>query len=70
MGNVGYPLVKFLLEAGVPRITACDVDPAMVARAQKSLPGDRVTTTLDKMGDLSILSTGILLSFYQVRVTL
>ncbi len=51
LGNVGSPLVGFLLEKGVARIVGCDTDPARVAAAQLAFAGKPVEFRLVVPGD-------------------
>eukprot|EP00753_Platysulcus_tardus_P008056 PLAT15589.1.p2 GENE.PLAT15589.1~~PLAT15589.1.p2 ORF type:complete len:469 (+),score=221.01 PLAT15589.1:28-1407(+) len=55
-GNVGLPMMKMLLDAGVSSIVASDIDRRMVDRAMDEVGSDdRVSISLIEKGDDSIL---------------
>jgi glutamate dehydrogenase/leucine dehydrogenase len=51
LGNVGNPLVGFLLEKGVSHIVACDVDKGRVDRAKSQFAGQPVHARLALPGN-------------------
>ncbi|PKN59533.1 MAG: hypothetical protein CVU56_00470 [Deltaproteobacteria bacterium HGW-Deltaproteobacteria-14] len=57
LGNVGWPLVGMLLDAGVARIIGCDVDEGRVASARDRFAGRPFEATLIARDDESWLAT-------------
>ncbi len=55
-GHVGEPLIRFLLERGVERIEAADVDPAVVDRVRADVADPRLVARAVPFGDDSILA--------------
>ena len=56
MGNVGGPLIKFLLEKGVAGIIANDIDEQTVRSLQKEFPAQKLQASVTTKGDMSILT--------------
>ena len=57
VGNVGGPLVDFLLEKGVAKVIACDVEPASVELIRNQHVFDDLEISLVQPGDNTILET-------------
>ncbi|MFQ5648671.1 MAG: Glu/Leu/Phe/Val dehydrogenase dimerization domain-containing protein [bacterium] len=57
MGNVGAPLIGFLLERHVEKIIACDISADVVERAKQQFPADRLDARLVAREDSAILAT-------------
>jgi glutamate dehydrogenase/leucine dehydrogenase len=55
MGNVGAPLIRFLLEAGVAKVIATDVDSATVDRVLQECHGMNLEAHVVPRGDSSVL---------------
>ncbi len=55
-GNVGGPLIDFLLEKGVEKIIAADIDADLIRKLQARLATDKLEAKLVKRGDNSILA--------------
>jgi glutamate dehydrogenase/leucine dehydrogenase len=53
-GNVGGPLIGFLLERGVRRVIGCDIDPRLVAALRERFAGPDLELRTVARGDLSI----------------
>jgi len=56
LGNVGWPLVQLLFDAGVGRVVGCDVDPGRVAAARERFDGRAFEATLVERDDEGWLS--------------
>jgi glutamate dehydrogenase/leucine dehydrogenase len=56
MGNVGGPLIGFLLEKGASRIIAHDINAETAARVEKQFGGPRLDLSVVQPGDMSILA--------------
>ena len=56
MGNVGGPLIGFLLKKNVRKIVACDIDPEIVGSVVKLHPGRPLEARVVERGDLSIFT--------------
>jgi glutamate dehydrogenase/leucine dehydrogenase len=56
VGNVGGPLVKFLLEAGVAKVIASDVSPELIEKRRKEFPADKFEARVTARGDQSVLA--------------
>ncbi len=56
MGNVGSPLVKFLLEKNVGKIIAWDIYPDVVEKFKDQFPSDKIETHVAKRDDHSLMS--------------
>lgn len=57
LGNVGHPTVQFLFDKKVARVTACDIDPALVERAKRDFADHNFEAQTVARGDLSFLAT-------------
>lgn len=58
MGNVGGPLIRFLLEKGVARIVARDIDETRVAGVREEMGDPRLEAAVAAPGDHSVLAAG------------
>lgn len=58
-GNVGRPLVRFLLERGAARVEVADIDPPNVAALREECPDPRVVPRVVERGDASILAADV-----------
>jgi glutamate dehydrogenase/leucine dehydrogenase len=57
LGNVGHPTVRFLFDKKVARVTACDIDPALIERARRYFADHNLEAQVVARGDLSFLAT-------------
>lgn len=55
MGNVGWPLIRMLIEKGARRVFACDISAARVQRAKETFSEDVLDARLITAGDNEIL---------------
>lgn len=56
VGNVGGPLVKYLLEAGVAKVIASDVSAELLEKRRGEFPADKFDARLTPRGDNSVLA--------------
>lgn len=56
MGNVGAPLIGFLIEQGVARVIACDVSPKRVEKARQAFAGKPLDAKVTAADDNTILT--------------
>ncbi len=57
LGNVGWPLVGLLFDAGVSRVSGCDVDQGRVDSARDRFAGEPFEASLVDRGDSTWLAT-------------
>ncbi len=57
MGHVGIQLIQFLFEKNVAQVIACDINPDLVAQAEKEFFGKNLQASVVSKGDNSILET-------------
>lgn len=57
MGNVGGPLMRYLFEAGVGKIIACDINPEIVEKRKKEFTGQSFEAYVASREDESIIET-------------
>jgi leucine dehydrogenase len=55
MGNVGGPLIRFLIEKGVKKVIACDINPGIVEKLKSELNTDRLEARVADSKDHSII---------------
>ncbi len=56
MGNVGGPLIGLLLEKGVRRVLACDIEVGLAERVAADCGGDRLEVRIAERGDEAFLA--------------